>query len=48
MDRVKTVENNRLLGCENVGLKTNEYNWLLFLIPYRLTDVLDNKRLQMA
>jgi hypothetical protein len=44
MGMVKTVGNSRLLGCENVGLKTDEYNCLLFLIPYPLIGVLDNKR----
>jgi hypothetical protein len=48
MDTVKTVENNRLLGCENVGLKTDEYDCLLLLVPYGLTDVLGNTRSQMA
>ena len=44
VDMVKIVENNRLLECENVGLKTDEYNCLLFLVSYRLIDILDNKR----
>lgn len=48
MDTVKTVENNHLLECENVGLKTDEYDCLFFLISYRLIDVQDNKRSKMA
>jgi hypothetical protein len=44
VDTVKIVENNRFLRCENVGLKNDEYNCLLFSIAYRLIDVLDNKR----